>query len=171
LAPVIAIERAAIGFLFGAILQLALQFGGLWREPLRLQVRGAWRQPGVRRIGILYLPVMVSLIMDIFIRLFSYNLASQAGDGNVAYMNWATSLREFPMGLVGTAISIAILPTLARQALRPEARQEFRDTLGQGIRLALTLIIPATVGMFVLAGPLIGLVFERGKFTPADTNA
>jgi putative peptidoglycan lipid II flippase len=113
---------------------------------------------------------MVSLIMDIFIRLFSYNLASQAGDGNVAYMNWATSLREFPLGLVGTAISIAILPTLARQALAPEARQEFKDTLGYGMRLALVLIVPATVGMFALAGPLIGLVFERGAFTAADTN-
>jgi putative peptidoglycan lipid II flippase len=169
LAPVIGIERAAIGFLFGAILQLALQFGGLWREPLRLQVRGALRQPGVRRIGLLYIPVMVSLIMDIFIRLFSYNLASQAGDGNVAYMNWATSLREFPLGLVGTAISIAILPTLARQALSPEARQEFKDTLGYGIRLALVLIVPATVGMFALAGPLVGLVFERGAFTATNT--
>jgi putative peptidoglycan lipid II flippase len=172
LAPFIGIERAAIGVVLGALLQLALQFGGLHGAQLRVQVQGALRHPGVRRIGILYVPVLISLVMDVLInRPFSYNVASRAGDGNIAYMNWATSLREFPMGLVGTAISIAILPTLARQALRPEARQEFKDTLGQGIRLALTLIIPATVGMFVLAGPLIGLVFERGKFLPADTAA
>ncbi|MEP7287678.1 MAG: murein biosynthesis integral membrane protein MurJ [Chloroflexota bacterium] len=170
LAPKIGIESAAIGFLLGAVLQLALQFGGLRGERIRLQVRGTLSHPGVRRIGRLYLPVMLSLLLDIFIRIFSYNLASQAGDGNIAYMNWATSLREFPLGLVGTAISIAILPTLARQALRPEAMREFQDTLGQGIRLALVLIIPATVGMFALAGPLIGLVFERGAFTAVDTN-
>ncbi len=169
LAPYIGIERAAIGFLLGAILQLALQLAALRKEPIRLQIRGGWRHPGVRRIGLLYIPVLVSLVMDIFIRLFSYNLASQAGDGNIAYMNWATSLREFPLGLVGTAISIAILPTLARQALQPETRQQFKDTLGQGIRLALVLIIPAAVGMFVLSGPLIGLVFERGAFTAQDT--
>ncbi len=172
LAPFIGIERAAIGVVVGAVLQLILQFGGLQGAQLRVQLRGALRHPGVRRIGILYVPVMISLVMDVLInRPFSYNMASRAGDGIIAYMDWATSLREFPMGLVGTAISIAILPTLARQALRPEARQEFKDTLGQGIRLALTLIIPATVGMFVLAGPLIGLVFERGKFTAADTAA
>ncbi len=171
LAPVIGIERAAVGWVLGAILQLALQFGGLRGAHIRLQVRGALHSPGVRRIGILYIPVMISLIMDVLInRPFSYNLASQAGDGSIAYMNWATSLREFPMGLVGTAISIAILPTLARQALKPELRQNFQDTLGQGIRLALVLIIPATVGMFVLAGPLIGLVFERGAFTAIDTK-
>ncbi len=169
LAPVIGIQRAAIGFLLGAILQLLLQFGGLRDARLNIQIGQMLKHPGVRRIGKLYVPVMVSLILDMFIRLFSYNLASQAGDGNIAYMNWATSLREFPLGLVGTAISIAILPTLARQALHPEALQDFKDTLGHGIRLALVLIIPATVGMFVVAGPLIGLVFERGLFTANDT--
>ncbi|HLY25028.1 MAG TPA: murein biosynthesis integral membrane protein MurJ [Aggregatilineales bacterium] len=171
LAPVIGIERAAIGFLLGAILQFALQFGGLRGTKVSLQLRGALSHPGVRRIGLLYIPVLASLIMDIIIRLFSYNLASQGpnADGNIAYMNWGTSLREFPLGLVGTAISIAILPTLARQALKPETRQQFKNTLGQGIRLALTLIVPATVGMLVLAGPLVGLVFERGAFTASNT--
>jgi putative peptidoglycan lipid II flippase len=172
LAPVIGIEGAAIGVVLAAILQLALQFGGLRGAQLRLQLRGALQHPGVRRIGILYVPVLISLVLDVLInRPFSYNMASQAGDGIIAYMNWATSLREFPMGLVGTAISIAILPTLARQALRADMRQQFKDTLGLGIRLALTLIIPAAVGMFVLSGPLIGLLFEHGAFTAANTAA
>jgi putative peptidoglycan lipid II flippase len=171
LAPVMGIERAAIGWVLGAAIQLLLQFGGLRGAHLRLEFRAMFSHPGVRRLGILYIPVMVSLIMDVLInRPFSYNMASQAGDGNIAYMNWATSLREFPMGLVGTAISIAILPTLARQALKLEALQDFKNTLGQGMRLVLVLIIPATVGMFVLAGPLIGLVFERGLFMAADTE-
>jgi putative peptidoglycan lipid II flippase len=172
LSPLVGIERAAIGVVLGAILQLVLQFGGLRGAHFYFRPGDVLHHPGVRRLGVLYVPVMVSLIMDVLInRPFSYFMASQAGDGNIAYMNWATSLREFPMGLVGTAISIAILPTLARQALNLAERQAFKDTLGQGIRLALTLIIPATMGMFVLAGPLIGLVFERGAFTRADTDA
>jgi len=154
-------------------MQMALQLVGLRKNPLRplLNVIAVLRMPGIRRIGVLYLPVALSLIFDVLInRTFSYHLASQAGSGNIAYMNWATSLREFPMGLVGTAISIAVLPTLARQALDPTARQAFIDTLGQGIRLALTLILPATVGLFVLAGPLVGLLFEHGVFTATDTT-
>lgn len=171
LAPLIGIERAAVGWVLGAAAQMGLQWVSLRDFPLRLKLRGALAHPGVRRIGLLYLPVMMSLIVDVLInRTFSYNLASQAGNGSIAYMNWATSLREFPMGLVGTAISIAILPTLARQALSLEERQAFKDTLGQGIRLALTLIIPATVGMFVLAGPLVGLMFEHGAFLARDTE-
>lgn len=170
LAPVIGIERAAIGWVIGAAVQCGLQAVALRRSPIRIRLRGAWQHPGVRRIGILYIPVMFSLIFDVLInRTFSYNLASRTV-GSIAYMNWATSLREFPMGLVGTAISIAILPTLARQALDPAQRQDFKNTLGQGLRLALSLIVPATVGMFVLAGPLIGMLFERGEFTPASTN-
>ena len=169
----IGIEGAAIGFTIGAAMQMALQLIGLRQNPLRplFNLVAVLRMPGIRRIGLLYLPVAVSLIFDVLInRTFSYHLASQAGSGNIAYMGWATSLREFPMGLVGTAISIAVLPTLARQALDPTARQAFIDTLGQGIRLALTLILPATVGLFVLAGPLVGLLFEHGLFTAADTT-
>lgn len=173
LVPIIGVEGAAIGWVIAAIAQFALQVFGMRRlsrgEPIRW--RTLFVHPGIRRIGLLYLPVMFALVIDVAInRPFSYTLASQTGEGNIAYMNWATQLRQFPMGLVGTAISLAILPTLARQALSKETRDDFRNTLGQGIRLILTLIIPATVGIFVLAGPLIGLMFERGAFTAADTT-
>lgn len=173
LTPVLGIERAAIGWLLGAAAQMGLQIVALRRNPihLALNLRKTFRHPGVRRIGRLYVPVALSLVVDVLInRTFSYHLASEAGSGDIAYMNWATSVREFPMGLVGTAISIAVLPTLARQALDKGQRQAFADTLGQGIRLVLTLILPATAGLFVLAGPLIGLLFEHGAFTVADTT-
>ncbi len=173
LAPQIGIEGAAIGWVIGALAQLVLQLGGARGAKLRLtflQLPRLLRHPGMKRIALLYLPVLLTLIVDVAInRPFSYNIASQTGEGNIGYMNWATSLREFPMGLVGTAISIAILPTLSRQALKSDLLANFRDTLGQGLRLAITLIIPAAVGMFVLAGPLIGLVFEHGKFTAQNT--
>jgi putative peptidoglycan lipid II flippase len=173
LAPTIGIEGVALGWVLGAVAQLALQFGGMRGARLRLVLRGLPQMlthPGLRRIGLLYLPVLLTLIVDVLVnRPFSYNIASQTGEGNIGYMSWATSLREFPMGLVGTAISIAILPTLARQALSSDLLTAFRDTLGQGMRLALTLIIPAAVGMFVLSGPLIGLVFEHGNFTAENT--
>lgn len=173
LAPYIGIEGVAIGWVIGALAQLALQGVGMRGAKLRLVIGGllrALRHPGIRKIALLYLPVMLALVVDVLVnRPFSYNIASQTGEGNVATMSWATNLREFPMGLVGTAISLAILPTLARQALSKDLLGDFRDTLGRGVRLALTLIIPASVGMFVLAGPLIGLVFERGAFTAANT--
>src|SRR5690606_7902800 len=131
-----------------------------------------WRHPALRRIVLLYMPVMFSLIIDtLVIRLVSYNLASQTGDSGINYMELATTLIQFPQGLIATAISIAILPTLSRQAVlvTDEGRTAFRDTLGLGLRLAITMILPATIGLFVLARPIILLLFQHGAFTTTDT--
>lgn len=177
--PPDAIMIATLGWLVGALAQLLLQLLGLRGGKLRFTLN--WRHPALRRILLLYTPVMLSLIMDtMVIRPFSYNLAIQSGVGGSSYMKWATTLIQFPQGLVATAISIAILPTLSRQAaLFMEAeteesarqnRRAFKDTLGLGLRLATTLIFPATIGLFVLAKPIIVLLFEHGQFTPVDTQ-
>ncbi|MCL4237587.1 MAG: murein biosynthesis integral membrane protein MurJ [Anaerolineae bacterium] len=166
------ITAAAVGWLVGAAVQLALQAPGLRDAHLRVRVRGAWDHPGVRRIGLLYLPVMASLALDVLVnRPFSYNLASGTGEGSISYMTWATTLIQFPQGLVALAISVAILPTLSRQAVdRADlGLRQFKTTLGQGLRLAIVLIIPATVGLFVLAGPVVALIFQHGKFGAVDT--
>jgi putative peptidoglycan lipid II flippase len=169
--PADGITIVAIGWLVGSLAQLALQLPGMKGSRLRLTFN--WRHPAIRRIATLYAPVMLSLILDtLVIRTFSYNLASQTGEGSIAYMNWATTLIQFPQGLVATAISIAILPTLARQAalITQQGDKAFKDTLGLGLRLAVTLILPAAVGLFVLAEPITQLIFEHGAFTAHDTD-
>ena len=175
----------ASGWLLGSMAYVLLQLPGLRGAKLRLTLN--WRHPALRRISLLYIPVMFSLVMDtLIIRPFSYNMASQTGEGSISYMDWATTLIQFPQGLVATAISIAILPTLARQAAlviphnktgtvsqtaeSDENEQAFKDTLGLGLRLATTLILPATVGLFVMATPIVALLFEHGAFTAADTE-
>lgn len=157
------IQAAALGWLLGALVQMAFQLPGLRGARLRLTLR--WRHPAVKRIALLYVPVMFSLILDTLVRTFSYNLASQTGVRSITYMNLATTLIQFPQGLVATAISIAILPTLSRQS----DDAPFKDTLGLGLRLAITLILPATVGLLVLANPIVGLLFEHGAFQRHDT--
>jgi putative peptidoglycan lipid II flippase len=82
-------------------------------------------------------------------------------------MKFATTLTQFPLGLVVTAISIATLPTLSRLAIDQLAA--FKQTLAEGIRLVMALILPATVGLFALAVPIVSLLFEHGAFTAADT--
>lgn len=168
------ITAAALGWLIGAVVQLAIQYPDLRDAPLRPRLRGALSHPGVRTIGLLYIPVLASLGLDVLInRPFSYNLASRTGEGNISYMDWATTLIQFPHGLVATAISIAVLPTLSQQAARAinEGLDAFKNTLGFGLRLAITLILPATFGLFVLATPVVALLFQHGAFTASDTDA
>ncbi len=160
----------ALGWLVGALAQLALQLPGLRGTDFRISLN--LRHPALGRIATLYTPVMFSLILDtLVIRTFSYNLASQTGEGSISHMDLATTLIQFPQGLIATAISIAILPTLSRQAviLTAEGRAAFRDTLGLGLRLAITLILPATIGLFVLATPIVALLFQHGAFVVTDT--
>jgi len=169
--PAHGIIVVAFGWLVGAFVQLLLQLTGLKITKLRFTLN--WRHPALKGVAVLYAPVMFSLVMDtLIIRPFSYNIASQTGEGSIAYMNWATTLIQFPQGLVATAISVAILPTLARQSaeMTPTAVRAFKDTLGLGLRLTTTLILPAAIGLFVLATPIISLLFEHGAFTAVDTD-
>jgi putative peptidoglycan lipid II flippase len=124
--------------------------------------------PAMRRIAKLYVPIALGLIIDMLGVALSYNLASRTGEQSIPWMQYSATLIQFPLGLVSIAISIAILPTLSRQASdgQPEA---FTGTLVQGLKLVLVLTIPATVGLWVLARPIVALVFEHGDFTAADT--
>lgn len=159
------IDGLVWGLLAGACLQMLLQLPALRDARLRWQLD--WRHPALRRILRLYLPIVAGLVVDIFVRVLSYNLAISTGDENLTYMRWATTLIQFPMGLVVTALSVATLPTLSRQALGQLT--EFKQTLSGGIRLVLVLILPATTGLFALAVPIVALLFEHGAFTSTDT--
>ncbi len=83
-------------------------------------------------------------------------------------MDRATTLIQLPHGLVAVAISLAVLPTLSRFSAAGDG-EGFCRTLGQGLRLVLVLILPATLGLLVLAQPAIALLFEHGRFTAHDT--
>lgn len=173
------IEAAAVAWIAAAAAQLALQVYGLRSGKLRLSLH--WRDPLVapvlRRIGRLYVPVIGSLVVDLVTtRFFTYALAARAliDHGN-NYMQWATTLIQFPQGLVATAISAAVLPTLSRATVAERdglavEGQSFADTLGLGLRMTTVLILPAALALAVLAAPIVQLVFEHGAFTPYDTD-
>lgn len=165
------ITAMALGLLVGSILQVALQLPGL--RDARVRFRLDWRHSGLRRIAALYAPIVLGLMLDVlFSRPVSYNLASRTGEGGISWMNYATTLIQFPHGLVATAVSFAILPTLSGHAAaeNDNGTQQFRATLARGLRLVTVLIVPATVGLLVLARPTIALIFQHGDFGPVDTH-
>lgn len=162
------VASMALGLLAGAVLQVALQWPGLRDARLRFVLDTG--HAALHRIRRLYVPIALGLIVDKLGEVLSYNLASRTGDQSIPWMQYSATLIQFPLGLVSFAVSIAILPTLSRQATGGQPGS-FKATLAQGLRLVLALTIPATVGLWVLATPIIALVFEHGDFTPADTLA
>lgn len=160
------IESLVWGMLAGSLLQVAMQLPAL--RSARLRWRLDWRHPAIRRILQLYTPIVAGLVVNQAGIAVGYNLATLSGDQSLTYMRYATTLYQFPQGLVVTALSIAILPTLSEQARGVVTT--FRRTLAQGIRLVLTLILPATAGLFALALPIVTLLFQGGRFTAADSE-
>ncbi|MGD2207759.1 MAG: murein biosynthesis integral membrane protein MurJ, partial [Anaerolineae bacterium] len=156
----------AIGVLLGSLLQLAILTPDLRDIPLRFRLDLA--DPALRRILGLYLPIAVGLIVSNLQIGIDRRLASSTGESSIAWMANATTLIQLPHGLVAVAISLAVLPTLSRLSARDDL-EGFRATLGQGLRLVLVLILPATLGLFVLGRPIISLLFEHGEFTAFDT--
>jgi putative peptidoglycan lipid II flippase len=157
----------ALGLLAGSVVQILFQAWAL--SDARLDLRAPFAgHPALRLIGKLYLPIGLGLIVDQAAVALSFNLASRTGPSGIAYMKYAAYLIQFPLGMVVTAVSIAILPTLSRYA-SDTADESFRATLAQGLRLVLILILPAAALLLVLAEPVVALLFQRGNFMPMDT--
>ena len=160
----------ALGILLGSVMQVALLLPGLRDAPLVLRLRGLWREPGVRRILALYAPITLSVVVAAAATVVDRRLASYTlrPEDTINWMRWATTLIQLPLGLVASAISLAVLPDLSRFAATGEMAG-YRSTLHAGLRLVLVLIVPAAVALLVLAEPTVRLLFERGRFTPTDT--
>jgi putative peptidoglycan lipid II flippase len=180
LTPLVGPLSLVLGVLVGALLQVLLQLPGL-RNPRATNSseaanqQGAYRlvldlrHPGVRRILQLYAPVSLGIGFSIAGTVLDRNLASGLGEAAISTQRYATTLIQFPLGLVAAAVSFAVLPTLSRQASAADDAA-FRTTLAMGMKVVLLLVLPATAGLAVLATPLVAALFQHGNFTAADTN-
>jgi putative peptidoglycan lipid II flippase len=167
LEPIVAI---AIGTLLGGVAQLALQWPTLRKEGFAYRPQVDWRDEGLRRILVLMGPGTAGLAatqVNVFVNTL---LATSAGESSVSWLNYAFRLMYLPIGLFGVSIATATLPAIARQHTI-EDRQAVRLTIADGLSLMLMLNVPATVGLVVLAVPIIRAIYERGEFTSGDTMA
>jgi putative peptidoglycan lipid II flippase len=167
LEPIVAI---AIGTLLGGVAQLALQWPTLRREGFRYRPSLDWNDPGLRRVLVLMGPGTVGMAATQVNIAVNTVLATGAGEGAVSWLNYAFRLMYFPIGLFGVSIATAVLPAVSRQVTAKD-HLGARDTISNGLSLMLMLNIPATVGLMALSSPIIRVIFERGRFTPADTAA
>ncbi len=160
----------AIGTLVGGILQLCVQLPSLFKLGYRYKPRLQINDPGLKRILKLMIPATIGLSatqLNIFI---NTNFASGCTEGSVSWLNYAFRLVQLPIGLFGVALSIAMLPLLARQASEKNIAA-MKTTIISSLTTVFALTVPATFGLIFLAEPIIKLIFERGAFTSADTLA
>src|SRR5262245_15406180 len=164
------IAAIAIGTLVGGLAQVLIQWPLLRRAGFSYRPFLDWKQDALRRVLLLMGPGTVGLAatqMNVFVNTV---LATHEGTGAVSWLNYAFRLMYLPTGLFGVSIATAAVPAVSRHAVHHN-NAGVRSTLADGLSLMLVLNVPATVGLIVLAHPIVRVIFERRAFLPSDTLA
>lgn len=164
------IVLVAVGTLVGGLGQLAIQWFPLRREGFVYQPRIDHADPALHRVLLLMGPGTIGMAATQINVLVNTQFAAGEGTGAVSWLDYAFRLMYLPIGLFGVSIAAVSTPALARLAAGGEVAR-MRTTVASAIGLMLVLNVPATVGLMVLAVPIVGLIFEHGRFTAADTIA
>lgn len=158
----------AWGVALAGATQLLLQFPFLLKLGLMPVPKIKRGHEGVKKIIRLMIPAIVGSSVAQINLLLDTVIASFLITGSVTWLYYSDRLLEFPLGVLGIAIATVILPTLSQQHARASA-DHFNQTLNWALRLVTLITIPACVGLFILAGPILASLFEYGKFSANDT--
>jgi len=159
----------AIAWLVATVVQLLLVASALRRIDFRLGLSFNWRDPRVRQVLILFLPVTMSIGIINLDAFLNAELGTLVNSHAPSAINDAFRLYMLPQGIFSVAVTTVLFPSLARMANAKDARG-MRSTLGQGIRQINLLLIPSAALMAVLATPIVRLVYEHGTFRAYSTH-
>ena len=169
----------AIGVVVGTVIQLAMLTFDLRNtpfgvrqallSPFKTKLRTALADVDVRRVLLLMLPVTISLgLINVNLLVNSF-FGTLVSDQAPAGIDKAFRIYMLPQGIFSVAVSTVLFPTLARYAARG-AIDDLRSTMANGMRQIVLLLTPAAAAILVLSEPMIRLVYERGEFTPPQTD-
>jgi putative peptidoglycan lipid II flippase len=163
-----AIIGMAIGTLLGGAAQFFIQLPSLWRVGFRFRPALSFKDEGVRRVAGLMAPALLG-VSAVQIKVLVDTLLISGIEGGVSWLSYSFRLMQFPIGVFGVALGTAAIPTLSRFASQNDFAS-FRKTLSGAINLVFLMTIPSAFGLVVLGEPIIRLIYEWGRFTPADTT-
>ena len=164
-----ALYAYAIAWLVATVVQLLMVASALRRVDFHLAFRVNWRDPRIRQVLILFLPVTISIgiiNLDGFLNaVFGALVSSQAPRA----IDNAFRIYMLPQGIFSVAVATVLFPTLSRLVVRREP-DGMRRALGNGMRQINLLMIPSAAIMLVLATPIVRLVYQRGAFNAYSTH-
>jgi putative peptidoglycan lipid II flippase len=159
----------AVGVLVGTIVQLALSIWALGRIHFRLRMRVDWRDPRLKRIFVLMLPVTIGLGVINVDLLINSSLGTLVSDGAPRAIEAAFRIYMLPQGMFSVAVATVLFPALSRFVARRDV-DGLRGTCATGTRQICLLLIPSAAITLALAEPITRLVYERGAFGAQSTT-
>jgi putative peptidoglycan lipid II flippase len=164
-----AVLGLAFGTLIGGELQLIVQLPALHRLGFAFRPDFRWKDAGVSAILRLMGPSVIAASSTQVNVLINSIFASKLGDGPTFWLAIAFRLMQLPLGIFGVALGTVALPLLARRAALGDL-PGFRSELARGLRLAMLLTVPATIGLMMLADPIISVLYQHGRFGAHETH-
>jgi putative peptidoglycan lipid II flippase len=160
----------AISIVVGTVIQVLLPVPWLLKLDGRLHMVLDWRDPAVRRVFVLMVPVTIGLGLINFNLVIDSIFASRLIDPELAPTAIDKAFRVYmlPQGVFSVAVATVLFPSLSRLAARGD-RDGFRHMVGLGLRQIAFLLVPASVLSAVLAEPIVRLLYQRGEFDPGQT--
>lgn len=159
----------AVGVLVSGVLQFALLVYGLRREGFSFRPRKPRLSAKVKRLMVLAAPAALTGGI-IQINLVVGQIIASAQDGAIALLSYADRVYQLPLGIIGIAIGVVLLPELSR-ALRAEDAAEAKSLQNRSIEFGLALTVPAAVALAIIPNAIVAVLFERGAFTSETTAA
>lgn len=149
--------------------QILIQLPGIKKTEYQYQFFLYIKDPYVKKIFYLILPVLVSVAVNDLNMIVDRSLASTLIEGSISALNYSGRLKGFILAIFISAIATVLFPMLSKEAAK-ESHENFKKLINSGINIILLITIPATVGMIVLTQPIVRLAFERGAFDPIATQ-
>jgi putative peptidoglycan lipid II flippase len=160
----------AVGVLVGGLMQLVVQVPSLRRKGFRWSPVLSFRDPEFRRVMALFVPVAIGLAGTRINVLVNTILVTPLAQGSVSWLNYAFRIMHLPLGLFGIAVGTVALPSLSKLVLANDV-PAVRSTLADSLKMVLFLTVPTSALIACLAVPVTRAIYERGRFTTADTLA
>ncbi|MBZ5714098.1 murein biosynthesis integral membrane protein MurJ [Nannocystis pusilla] len=162
----------SVGTLLASVTQAAVLLPYLRRLGYRArpQLRGLLAHPGIRRIVALMLPAIVGVAavqLNVFV---NTRFAASLGDGAVAQVEYAFRIFFLPIGVFGVALATVTTTQVSEEAARGDRSRLIART-GEGLSAAWLLTSASTVGLVLLAHPIVSLIYEGGRFSAAESAA
>lgn len=159
----------AIGVLVATALQLLMAFGALGRIDFRLQLHVDWRDPRVRHVFVLMLPVTIGLGIVNLDQLINSAFGTLVSSEAPRAIENAFRVYMLPQGMFSVAVATVLFPVMSRLASRRDPAS-MRRVLGSGMRQINLLLIPSAAFIAVLTTPIVQLLFQRGHFNATSTT-
>ena len=165
----LAIVGMACGALIGGFVQWFVLMPSLKKMGFHFHPSLDWKNPDVKKVFKLMVPAIIGGAAVQINVLINTNFASFLSDGSISWLNYAFRLMQFPLGLFGVSVALAMTPAYSREHAKNDDDAK-NKILSDSIRMIIYLCVPATLGLILFAKPIMALIYQYGQFSAFDTE-